>query len=316
MELTDYQAQAKQTSHLPLEGEEAALPPLLGLASEIGSILDVYKRHLRDQTDLVTSQSFFKEELGDLLWYTAAVATACGFDLNEIAHENLEKTRSLYHTREKAPDLTVLPILDLSYPVKERFPRKLVFKFDDNGSTASLTLVAASPNEFKSGPEAVGQGKRGFQVGAQIGATLSDNSRRADAYRFHDAIHLGFLAVLGWSPTFRALLGLKRKSDEITDNVEDGARAYYAEEGLAAVLAQFAAGRSGFATETTVDSVTLSFVKAATAGLEVSRLPLWAWRRAIVLGFGIMHKLSQSGGGYVQANLDERTLDFSQHAPE
>jgi hypothetical protein len=41
---------------------------------------------------------------------------------------------------------------------------------------------------------------------------LNRNSRRIDAYRFHDAIHLGFMAVLGWSPTMRALLRLKRKS--------------------------------------------------------------------------------------------------------
>jgi hypothetical protein len=62
---------------------------------------------------------------------------------------------------------------------------------------------------------------------------LTDNSRRVDAYRFHDAIHMGFMAVLGWSPTMRAALRLKRKSDQQTDECEDGARAIFAEEGLA-----------------------------------------------------------------------------------
>ena len=45
-----------------LADAEKALPPLLGLASEIGSLLDVYKRYLRDGTDLDASRAFFKEE--------------------------------------------------------------------------------------------------------------------------------------------------------------------------------------------------------------------------------------------------------------
>ena len=56
-------------------------------------------------------------------------------------------------------------------------------------------------------------------MGGYLGDELTDNTRQTDAYRFHDAIHFGFMAVLGWSTNLRALLGIKRKSDPKTDEV-------------------------------------------------------------------------------------------------
>lgn len=57
-----------------------------------------------------------------------------------------------------------------------------------------------------------------------IGSPLNDNSHVDDAYRFHDVLHLAYVAILGWSPVMRALFGLKRKSSAKHDRVEDGAR--------------------------------------------------------------------------------------------
>jgi len=62
-------------------------------------------------------------------------------------------------------------------------------------ATAVLRLVSAEPNAFPDGPVTIGGKPHGFQVGAELGDPLTDNSRRADAYRFHDAIHLGFSAL-------------------------------------------------------------------------------------------------------------------------
>jgi hypothetical protein len=313
MELGEYQLVASQTSKLPINEPGQALPPLLGLASEIGSLLDVYKRYMRDSTDLSASRAFFKEELGDLLWYAAAVATACGLNLEEIAHDNLMKTRSLYPINSAENSLATLPILDDSYPATERFPRRMVLEFRDSDAdppAATIRLLSAEPNAFPDGPIEV-QGKlRGYQVGGQVGDPLTDNARRQDDYRFHDAIHLGFVAVLGWSPTMRTLLRIKRKSDKVIDEAEDGARATFAEEGLAAVLAHLAHQRNEFTQEVHVDSSTLMVVRAATAELEVQQLPLWLWRRAITQGFTAMHQLAENGGGRVTVNLDEKTLLF------
>ena len=81
MEFSAYQRAARETSQLRLGGPQGAIAPMLGLASETGSILNVYKKYLRDGFDLAANREFLREELGDLLWYAAAVATACGLDL-------------------------------------------------------------------------------------------------------------------------------------------------------------------------------------------------------------------------------------------
>jgi hypothetical protein len=158
---------------------------------------------------------------------------------------------------------------------------------------------------------AEGAKKLGYQVGGELGDPLTDNSRRVDAYRFHDAIHMGFLAVLNWSPTLRALLRLKRKSNPETDECEDGARAIFAEEGLAAVLSRLAKRRTGFLIEASVDGEVIDVAKAAAVDLEVEPLPTWLWRRAICQGFQAMHQLSENGGGYLVADLDLRTLTYT-----
>lgn len=104
----------------------------------------------------------------------------------------------------------------MAYPARERFPRRLAVAVTErilsSGRATTLTLVSAEPDAFPGGPVTVGGKLGGFQVGAELGDPLTDNTRRVDAYRFHDAIHLGFMAVLGWSPVMRALLRLKRKS--------------------------------------------------------------------------------------------------------
>jgi NTP pyrophosphatase (non-canonical NTP hydrolase) len=316
MEFSDYQRATRETSHLRLGGPQSAVVPMLGLASETGSILSVYKKYLRDGIDLIANREFLHEELGDLLWYMAAVATACGLDLESIAESNLRRTRDRYLTEQPRSQFEALPILDLNYPPQERFPRKFVIGFaermlESGRAAADLTLVSADPNAFPNGPTTRETGKLiGFKIGAPLGDPLTDNSRRVDTYRFHDAIHLGFVAVLGWSPTIRALLRLKRKSDPETDEVEDGARAIFTEEGLAAVLSRLARRRAGLISETSIDGEVIDVAKAATADLEVESLPGWLWRSAISQGFRAMHLLAENGGGYLIADLDERILTY------
>jgi NTP pyrophosphatase (non-canonical NTP hydrolase) len=219
VEFSQFQQAAGETSQLRLGGPQGAIAPMLGLASETGSILNVYKKYLRDGIDLASNRELLREELGDLLWYVAAVATACDLDLEEIVATNLRRTRDRYLRVRQLHELEGLPILDADYPEPERFPRRLVVAFAEKRQSSGrgsvvLTLMSAEPNAFPDGPLVGGSGQlAGFQVGARLGDQLTDKSRRTDDYRFHDAIHLGFMAVLGWSPTARALLRLKRKSD-------------------------------------------------------------------------------------------------------
>jgi NTP pyrophosphatase (non-canonical NTP hydrolase) len=316
VEFSAFQRAARETSQLRLGGPQAAIAPMLGLASETGSILNVYKKYLRDGIDLAANREFLREELGDLLWYVAAVATACGLDLEEIAECNLRRTRDRYPTKRPPRQLEALPVFDANYPPHERFPRRLVVSFAEGLLTSGrrvslLTLVSADPNAFANGQIAAADGKKiGFRVGAELGDPLTDNTRHIDAYRFHDAIHMGFLAVLNWSPTLRALLRLKRKSNPETDECEDGARAVFAEEGLAAVLSRLSKRRMGFLSETSVDGEVIEVAKAAAVDLEVESLPAWLWRSAICQGFRAMHELEQHCGGYLTADLDHRRLTY------
>ncbi|OBK95339.1 hypothetical protein A5645_13495 [Mycobacterium asiaticum] len=316
MDLSEYQQKANETSLLPLGGPVAAIQPLLGLAYESGSILNVFMRYMRDNIDLKENIEQLKEELGDLLWYAAAVATAAGLDLGEIADANLERARDRYMLRGEEPDLSTLEVYDESFPERERFPRRLQFDFmeteRDGAPLAIMRLTFADPNHFPEGPVTDTNEKiAGFKVGENLGDALTDNARIADGYRYHDAIHFGFMAVLGWSPNTRSLLKLKRRSDATVDECEDGARAIFAEEGLATILSRLATRRMGFLTETTVDGETVELAKAATSSFEVSSAPAWLWRRAISSGFRAMRNLIDHKGGSLIADLDARTLIYS-----
>ena len=116
----------------------------------------------------------------------------------------------------------------------------------DGPPVAKQTITYVAPNAFPKCPKKIRGKLPSFKIDAPLGDQTTDNSRRADDYRYHDAIHMGFMAVLGWSPTMRMLLRLKRRSKISTDRDEDGARAIYTEEGLAAILARLAPRRMGF----------------------------------------------------------------------
>src|SRR5205085_2906837 len=84
--------------------------------------------------------------------------------------------------------------------------------------------------------------------GINLGDRLTDNAMTPDDYRFHDVFHYAYAAVLGWSPVLRSLMRLKRKSDPLIDEAQDGARAVLIEEGIATwIFGQ--AKRTGFFSE-------------------------------------------------------------------
>lgn len=310
--MATYQDLAAQTD----QGITAGLDPLslsvpiLGLEGEAGTLLVEMKKRYRRDSKVSDWAAFVNTELGDLLWYVASVARHLGLDLDDVVEEDL---RRLARSALAAPDGASL---DSGFPETERFPRLLHLRFHDrvvDGTpTASMTLIEVWPNVFPDGPVPRGPGKvQGYRLGAALGDDVNDNSRRADDYRFHDAVHLGFLAVLGWSPNLRSLMNLKRKSDPMVDDSEDGARAVFAEEGLAAILAKQASSNRFFETPNLVPEASLDLIAAVVDDLEVRDLPYRLWRDAISQGFSVLRKLAEAGGGYVLADLDARTLQYS-----
>ena len=98
MTMNDYQADTAATAIYKWK----VVYPALGLASEAGEVCDKIKKLIRDHgidqgglEDLKDAQRVaIASELGDCLWYIAALSRDLGISLNEVAHMNLEKLKS------------------------------------------------------------------------------------------------------------------------------------------------------------------------------------------------------------------------------
>jgi NTP pyrophosphatase (non-canonical NTP hydrolase) len=62
---------------------------LLGLAGEVGEIYSYVAKSIRDGYEI--DRSLIKKELGDCLWFLAAIADDLGLSLGSVADGNIEK---------------------------------------------------------------------------------------------------------------------------------------------------------------------------------------------------------------------------------
>jgi len=67
--------------------------PALGLANEAGEVLGKIKKVLRDNEGNFTTDKCIEigAEIGDVLWYIAALAKDLDLSLNDIANNNITK---------------------------------------------------------------------------------------------------------------------------------------------------------------------------------------------------------------------------------
>ena len=290
MELNEYQRLANQTDQQPESGNSdrdprSILVPLLGMAGEVGELLGEHKKWLRDGDSYKLFPERVKEELGDLLWYLSNVATKHGLTLEEVAGFNLDKTGRRWQSigaRKGARKL-----FDEDYPPKERLPRQMDIFIEEEAGIAITTID-----------------------GAKYGDPLTDNRYQDDGYRFHDICHLSYASILGWSPTLRALLRRKRKSDPQVDEVEDGGRAIVIEEGISAMVFSYAERRNFLEGAEGLNYDLLRTIKDMTSYLEVSARTEGEWERAIMTGFHIWRQVKAKGKGQLHADLEQRTLEL------
>ena len=125
-----------------------------------------------------------------------------------------------------------------------------------------------------------------------------------------DTLHLAHAVCLGWSPVFRGLAGLKRRSDPRVDHIEDGGRAAVADEAIAWAVFCHARER-GWYEDRPPGAGLLGYVREMTYGLEVSARSRREWADAIVAGLGCLRAVWAHGGGMLTGDLHERSLVFA-----
>lgn len=101
MDLNEYQMKAAKYDLFGATSdfkEVGFLEKVLGLVGEAGETADKIKKILRDKDGLVSDEDrdLVVKELGDTLWYIAAISRYLGVELSEVASENIEKLESRY----------------------------------------------------------------------------------------------------------------------------------------------------------------------------------------------------------------------------
>ncbi|MFY9292600.1 MAG: nucleoside triphosphate pyrophosphohydrolase family protein [Methylorubrum rhodinum] len=371
--IADYAAQAALTDQHSDGGSVAF--PLLGLFGEAGSLLSEVKKKQRDRASYRGYAGAVVEELGDVLWYLAAVASRVNVRFSDLFLEAAssigasgtitlaalqpdimpranEPTIAFERTLLKLAGEIGLLVMDLQERGTEErdilpssrlaiIARTLIQAANEAGVTLEAAAVKnlakiadrwprerhyPAPLDANAEPEErlprsvtveiFERQVRGrtfvFQRcnGINIGDRLTDNAMAADDYRFHDAFHYAYVAVLGWSPVTRALFRLKRKSAPKVDEAQDGARATLIEEGIttwifgqAIELDLFAGMKPG-----DLPFDLLKHVRQFVAGYEAGRCPLWLWEEAILQGYAAFRFLREHRRGRLILDLDKHQM--------
>lgn len=92
--LEAYQQLANRTAGAGGDGERRLIVAALGLAGEAGEFANLVKKMTAHGHDF--DRSALSDELGDVLWYIAEAASACGLQLNDVAEMNVSKLQKRY----------------------------------------------------------------------------------------------------------------------------------------------------------------------------------------------------------------------------
>lgn len=285
MEFNHYQEIASKTQQFRDDDKINEVIPFLGIIGETGSVVAEIKKRLRDGENYSNYGKQVEEELGDVLWYIAAIASQNGLKLDDIANSNLKKIKE----RWLDDDTSAYKILDDDYPSEEQFPREFEIRFTEFTEGDKLKLKVEKDGKL-------------------IGDPITDNAYKDDGYRYHDIFHYGYVAFLGWSPVLRKLMGIKRKSKDTIDEVEDGARAAIIEELISLFVYSHAQNHQLFKYTDRVDSETLRDIQRLVTNLEVKDCSTRQWETAIIQAYKVFDELKKNKGGRVLVSIKNRKL--------
>lgn len=266
----------------PLASDEVE-QRLLALAGKVGVLLDDWSEgQIKENRDRLSA------DLVEIFRALLIAADGALVSLEQAARSNVVKTLGRWPDQVEWGGL-----FDEGLPEYEQLPRLMRVAFIER-TVNGRTFVVQQWN------------------GVNLGSPLTDNRHQPDDYRYHDVFHLAFAGILGWSPTLRALLRLKRKSRPEIDENEDGARANIIEEGISTWIFNHGLRHSEFRNVTTIEYGLLKAVHELVRGYEVESRPLWQWERAILEGFRVFRELKKHRNGVVVIDLTKRTIDFEE----
>jgi len=308
MNFDDFQKRAAETDQnpgaaqqiepgSPVDPMRAEVIPLLGMVGEVGSLLGEYKKLLRDGETHRRFKDEVAEELGDILWYVATVASKYELSLDTIAQQNVEKTAGRWMDRQRSEKL-----YDDDQAASAQLPRNFAYSFQHRTMSGVERLVLID---------------LGDEEGGQVGNSLRDNAYEDDGYRYHDIFHLTLAALFGWSPVYRKLLrecghvALAKRTPTSTDDAEDGGRAQVLDEAIALTAYGYAADHDMFANTKAVDWELLRSIKRMTENVEVRDRTTKEWNDTILRAFEIWRQLRAHRGGVVRGDLRAGTIEFT-----
>jgi NTP pyrophosphatase (non-canonical NTP hydrolase) len=270
----------------PVGGVNGHLWSLIHSVLLINSILAV------DEEFHVVSPGDLEDPLGETVYFLVNAIQKEGLTLSSILETNLAKTREIFGLVGGPA-----PKRDIGLEEYEQLPREGTIEFLQRFRSSGTPEVLLRMR------------------GLSIGDRLTDNSPDPDGYRFHDALHLSYVAVLGWSPVIRALMHLKRKSKSTLDEQQDGARAIVIEEAITHQIFNYARDHSYFRGTNQVDPDLLKWIRKMVRGLEVAECTHTEWQTAILEGYKVFNALKEHQGGYVTIDADRRSLTFALQRP-
>ncbi len=269
----------------PAAGENGHLWSLIEAVMHLNSIVAA------DDEYFAVDGANLEDPLGETTQMVLHAIGREGLVLSQVLEENLRKTKGLFGEVSGAA-----PHRDTHCPEYEQLPRSGVIEFIER-PRGSVPEVLLRMN------------------GLTIGDRLTDNAADPDGYRYHDALHLGYVAVIGWSPVTRALLRLKRKSDHALDEQQDGARAIIIEEAITQQIFSHASDHKLFENIKRLDYGLLQWVTRMVRGLEVEGVTAAEWQRAILQGYHAFRLLKDHSGGFLTIDAARRSLRYNPAAP-
>ncbi len=348
MRIADYQNLAETTDKIAQYGIQDRSVYYLGAIGELGTFLSEIKKSIRDGDSYSGYKENISEELGDMFWYIARLASLQNIELENCAkiakERNLEVDEPTFSLVQSVVGLVEL--LRTNGRLTENEFVKLFTSLESVCAEEQITLedvlernsdkiidnwagdISAPATTFDGDYPQHERLPRHLQVeffevsrgnatevlqrieGIAVGDRLTDNAHDPDDYRYHDVFHLSYLACLGWSPVIRRMLRAKRKSNGRVDEVEDGARAAIIEEAVASLVFDYARDHTWLAGVDRVDHGLLKQIRNMVRGLEIQSAGSWEWQHAILMGFSVFRELKINRGGWVLVDSERRILEY------